>query len=206
MSLQEDDFPDSDHEDENDNETFYSTENILNEKDIIWAIKKQGMILERDRKALPSNKKLAIHRLLQSITRIDYQCLNKPIEWEDDEGVHTGFYHPMDLRHFIIKNLDITSRSELYQKLSVCKLALPVLFPKNDPVYMDVSLRQVKIIWKNNGHRLESDVTGAPILLISMIRRGQQSPGSFSKSKLAIVMQNLVAVDFTRKIHYQVIT
>ena len=151
----------------------------------MWAVKNQGVILERDKKKLPSNKRLAIHRLLQSITRTDYQCLNKPIKWEDDLGEHEGSYHPMDLMHFLIKNLDTPSRSKLYQKFSVCKLALPVLFPNNDHVYMDVSLRQVKITWKSGGRIVEGDVTNAPVPIISMIRCGQQSPGSFSKSKLA---------------------
>ena len=151
----------------------------------MWAIERQGMILEENRNKLARNKKLATHRLLQSITRMDYQCLNKPIRWEDDSGEHTGFYHPMDLMHFLIRNLDIPSRGKLYQKLSICKLALPILFPNKDQLYMDMSLRQVKIAWMNEGHIVEGDVTNAPIMLMSMIRCGQQSTESFSKSKLA---------------------
>ena len=151
----------------------------------MWAIQRQGMILEETKKKLARDKKLAIHRFLQSITRMDYQCLNKPIQWEDDNGEHTGFYHPMDLMHFLIKNLDIPSRGKLYQKLSICKLALPVLFPNQDQLYMDMSLRQVKTTWVNKGHIVEGDVTNALIMLISMIRCGQQSTESFSKSKLA---------------------
>ena len=151
----------------------------------MWAIQRQGMILEENKKKLARDKKLAIHRFLQSITRMDYQCLNKPIQWEDDNGEHTGFYHPMDLMHFLIKNLDIPSRGKLYQKLSICKLALPVLFPNQDQLYMDMSLRQVIITWVNKGHIVEGDVTNALIMLISMIRCGQQSTESFSKSKLA---------------------
>ena len=151
----------------------------------MWAIERQRMILEKDRNKLAGNKKLATHRLIQSITRMDYQSLNKPIKWQDNSGEHTGFYHPMDFMHFLIKNLDIPSRGRLYQKLSICKLALPVLFPSKDQLYMDMSLRQVKIAWLNEGHIVEGDVTNAPILLISMIRCGQQSSESFSKSKLA---------------------
>ena len=151
----------------------------------MWAIQRQGIILEENRNKLARDKKLATHRLLQSITRMDYQCLNKPIRWEDDSGEHTGFYHPMDLMHFLIKNLDIPSRGKLYQKLSICKLALPVLFPNKDQLYMDMSLRQVKIAWENEGHIVEGDINNAPIMLISMIRCGQQSTESFSKSKLA---------------------
>ena len=143
------------------------------------------MILERDKKRLPRDKRLAIHRLLESITRMDYQCLNKPIKWEDDIEEHIGIYHPMDFLYFLIKNLDIPSRCKLYHKLSSCKLAVPVLFPSNDPVYMDISLRQIKITRKIEGHLVEEDVTNAAIPLISMIRCGQQSPGGFSKSKLA---------------------
>ena len=37
----------------------------------------------------------------------------------------------------------------------------------------------------NKGHIVEGDVTNALIMLISMIRCGQQSTESFSKSKLA---------------------
>ena len=158
---------------------------MINESDIVWAIQRQGMILECDRKKLPEDKRLAMHRLLQSISRMDYQCLNKPVKWEDDIGEHTGSYHPMDLMHLLIKSLDIPSRGKLYQKLSVCKLALPVLFPKSDSVYMDISLRQVVITWKSEGHIVEGDVTNAPVPVISMIRCGQRSPESFSKSKLA---------------------
>ena len=143
------------------------------------------MILERDKKNLPRDKRLAIHRLLDSITRMDYHCLNRRIKWEDDTGEHIGIYHPMDLLHFLIKNLDIPSRCKLYHKISSSKLALPVLFPNNDPIYMDISLRQVKITRKSEDHIVEEDVTNAAIPLISMIRCGQQSPGNFSKSKLA---------------------
>ena len=151
----------------------------------MWAIERQRMILEKDRSKLAQDKKLATHRLLQSITRLDYQCLNKPIRWEDNSGEHTGFYHPMDLMHFLIKNLDIPSRGKLYRKLSICKLALPVLFPNKDQIFMDMSLRQVKIAWVNEGHIVEGDVTNAPIPLISFIRCGLQSSESFSKSRLA---------------------
>ena len=66
---------------------------------------------------------------MQSITRMDYQCLNKPMQWKDKSGEHTGFYHPMDFIHFLTKNLDKLSPNNLYQKSSICKLALSVLFP-----------------------------------------------------------------------------
>ena len=152
---------------------------------MIWAIQRQRMILEKDRNKLARDKKLAVHRLLQSITRMDYQSLNKPIRWENNSGEHTGFYHPMDFMHFLIKNLDIPSRGKLYQKLSICKLALPVLFPNKHQIFMDVSLHQVKLAWMNGSHIVEGDAINAPIPIISMIRCGQQSSESFSKSKLA---------------------
>ena len=116
---------------------------------------------------------------------MNYQCLNKPIQWEDNTGKHAGYYHPMDLLHFLIKNLDIPSRCKLYQKLSLCKLAVPVLFPGKDRLYMNMSLRQVKIAWVKEGQTVEGNVTNAPVILISMIRCGQWSVESFSKSKLA---------------------
>ena len=116
---------------------------------------------------------------------MDYQCLNRPIQWEDDSGNHAGCCHPMDLMHFVIKNLDIPSRCKLYQKLSLCKLAVPVLFPGKHQLYMDMSLRQVKIAWAKGGQTVEGNVTNAPVILISMIRCGQQCVESISKSKLA---------------------
>ena len=112
---------------------------------------------------------------------MDYQCLNRPIYWEDDSGKHKGYYHPMDLMHFIIKNLDIPSRCKLYQKLSLCKLAVPVLFPGKDRLYTDMSLRQLKITWVKGGQTVEGNVTNAPVILVSMIRNGRQSVESFSK-------------------------
>ena len=116
---------------------------------------------------------------------MDYQCLNRPIQWEDNSGKHVGCTHPMDLMHIIVKNLDIPSRCKFYQKLSLCKLAVPVLFPGEERLYMDISLRHVKIAWTSDGQTLEGDVTNAPVILISMIRCGQQSAESISKSKLA---------------------
>ena len=116
---------------------------------------------------------------------MDYQCLNRPIQWEDDSGNHKGYYHPMDLMHLVIKNLDIPSRCKLYQKLSLCKLAVPVLFPGKDRLYMDMSLRQVKTAWVKEGQTVEGNVTNAPVILVSMIRCGQQSVESISKSKVA---------------------
>ena len=154
----------------------------------MWALQRQGRILEEDRNKLAQNKKLATHRLLRSIARMDYQCLNKPIQWVDDSGEHIGLYHPMDLMHFLVKNFDLPSRGKLYQKLAICKLALPVLFPnKGDKghIYMDMSLRQVKTAWVREGHIVDGDATKAPIPLISMMRCGHQSSESFSKSKLA---------------------
>ena len=142
------------------------------------------MILEEDTRKLAQDKKLAIHRLLQSITRMDYQCFNKPIRWKDQSGEHTGIYHPMDLMHFLIKNLDILSRGKLYQKLSICKMALPVLFLNKGQLYMDRSLHQVEITWLRKGHLIEGARTNALIFLISMMHCGQQSIESFSKSKL----------------------
>ena len=116
---------------------------------------------------------------------MDYQCLNRPIQWEDNSGKHVSCTHPMDLMHIIVKNLDIPSRCKFYQKLSLCKLAVPVLFPGEERLYMDISLRHVKIAWTSDGQTLEGDVTNAPVILISMIRCGQQSAESISKSKLA---------------------
>ena len=51
------------------------------------------------------------------------------MQWKDKSGEHTGFYHPMDFIHFLTKNLDKPSPNNLYQKSSICKLALSVLFP-----------------------------------------------------------------------------
>ena len=141
--------------------------------------------MEKSKTELAESKKLAIHRLLQSIHGLDYQCLNKPLKWKDDSGEHIGYYHSMDLMHFLIKNLDISSRSKLYQKLSLCKLAVPVLFQNEGQVYMDMSLRHVKTTWINEGHIVEGNVTNAPVALFSMMRCGQTSADCVSKSMLA---------------------
>ena len=143
------------------------------------------MILEKSKTELAGNKKLTIHRLLQSIHGLDYQSLNKPLRWKDDSGEHTGYYHSMDLVHFLIKNLDIPSRSKLYQKLSLCKLAVPVLFQNEGQVYMDMSLRHVKTTWINEGQIVEGNITNAPVALFSMIRCGQTSDDCVSKSMIA---------------------
>ena len=145
-------------------------DDIINESDVVWALERVGMILERNKTELADTKKLAIHRLLQSIHRLDYQCLNKPLKWKGDSGKHIGNYHPMDLMHFVIKNLDIPQRSKLYQKLSLCKLAVPVLFQNEGQIYMDMSLRYVKTTWVSEGHIVEGNVTNAPVFLFSMIR------------------------------------
>ena len=165
-------------------------EDTINEDDVVWALESQGMILENNKTELADNKKLAIHRLLRSIHRIDYQCLNKPLRWEDNSGEHKGFYHPMDLLHFLIKNLDIPSRSKLYQKLSLCKLAVPVLFQDKGHVYMDMSLSHVKTTWINEGHNVEGNVANAPVALFSLIRCGKQSVKYVSKSMLANYLFN----------------
>ena len=116
---------------------------------------------------------------------MEYQCLNRPIQWEDNFGKHVGYYHPMDLMHFVIKNLDIPSRCKLFQKLFLCKLAAPVLFSGKNQLYMDMSLRQVKIAWVKRGQNVEGNVTNAPVILVSVIRCGQESVESILKSKLA---------------------
>ena len=59
-------------------------DDIINESDVVWALERVGMILERNKTELADTKKLAIHRLLQSIHRLDYQCLNKPLKWKGD--------------------------------------------------------------------------------------------------------------------------
>ena len=158
--------------------------NKITESDVALALKQQGTILEKNGKELADNKKLAIHRLLQSIYRLDYQCLNKPLKWKDSLGEHTGYYHPMDLIHFMIKHMDIPSRSKLYQKLSLCKLAVPVLFQNEGKKYMNISLRHVKTAWIKAGHIVEGNVTNAPVALLSMIRCGKQSNNDVSKSML----------------------
>ena len=128
---------------------------------------------------------MAAHRLLQSITRMDYHCCNKPIAWETKHGTQKGFYHPMDLLHHIIKTLEIPLRSKLYRKLADCKIAVPVVSPDDERMYIDLSLRSIRVAWLKNNQLVESDVTTAPLPIVSMIRFGDQSAETISKSKLA---------------------
>ena len=138
---------------------------------------------------------------------MDYHCLNRPTQWEDDSGKHVCYCHPMDLMHFVIKNLDIPSRCKMYQILSLCKLSVPVLFPGKNRL---MSLCQVKIAWVKGNQTVEGNITNAPVILISMIRCGQQSVGRISKSKLANDFSNLKVVQilgvavFSENIHCQV--
>lgn len=144
--------------------------NKITESDVVLALKQQGTILEKNGKELADNKKFAIHRLLQSIYRLDYQCLNKwKWKWKDSLGEHTGYYHPMDLIHFMIKHMDIPSRSKLYQKLSLCKLAVPVLFQNEGKKYMNISLRHVKTAWIKAGHIVEGKVAPQMRQLLSYL-------------------------------------
>ena len=138
---------------------------------------------------------------------MDYHCLNRPTQWEDDSGKHVCYCHPMDLMHFVIKNLDIPSRCKMYQILSLCKLSVPVLFPGKNRL---MSLCQVKIAWVKGNQTVEGNITNAPVILISMIRCKQQSVGRISKSKLANDFSNLKVVQilgvavFSENIHCQV--
>ena len=175
-------FPRNDSDDDSELDT---DDNKITESDVLWALEHQGAILEKSETELAGNKELSIHRLLQSIHRLDYQCLNKTLQWKGNLEEHTGYYHPMDLMHFLIKNLDILSRGKLYQKLSLCKLAVPVLFRNKEDVYMDASLRHVKTGWIKAGQTVEGNVTNAPVAILSMIRCGQQATKNVSKSKLA---------------------
>lgn len=128
---------------------------------------------------------MAVHRIVQSVTKMDYHCCNKPIEWETKHGTQKGFYHPMDLLHHIIKTLKIPLRSKLYRKLADCKIAVPVVSPGDERMYMDLSLRSIRVTWLKDNQLVESDVTTAPLPIVSMIRFGDQSAETISKSKLA---------------------
>ena len=116
---------------------------------------------------------------------MDYHCCNRPIMWEDEYGTQEGFYHPMDLLHSVVKNLEIPLRSKLYRKFSDCKLAVPVVLPGDEGIYMDMSLRSIKVTWLSENQLVESDVTTAQLPIVSMIRCGKQSDDTISKSKLA---------------------
>ena len=73
-----------------------------------------------------------------------------------------------------------------------------------------MSLCQVKIAWVKGNQTVEGNITNAPVILISMIRCGQQPVGRISKSKLANDFSNLKVVQilgvavFSENIHCQV--
>ena len=158
----------------------------MTESDTKWAIEHQGFIFDNQPNQLPRSKEMATLMLLQSISRMDYNCLNRLVSWKDkEEKIHTAVYHPMDLLHQIVDQLGISSRCKLYQKLSLCKLAVPVLLINKDLTYMRTSLHHVKTSWAVGGKRQEGSVTTAPIHVVSMMRIGKMSENFFSKSKLA---------------------
>ena len=165
---------------------FYDPNDVVTEENVIWAIKHQGFIKSNQSGKLPKSKKMAVFKLLQSISRMDYKCLNQTIAWEDEEGnEHKGVYHPMDLLHQVVDHLDIPSRCMLYQKLSMCKQAVPVCFRQKNLIYMNASLHQVKISWNVGDQKKESNVTIASIPVVSMIRIGRLSENFISKSQFA---------------------
>ena len=171
----------------NDNEKgFYNSDDVVTEDNVIWAIKHRGFIISNQPGKLPKSKEMATFKFLQSILRMDFKCLNQPIAWEDDEGnEHKGVYHPMDLLYQVVNHLDIPSRCVLYQKLSMCKLAVPVCFRQKNLIYMNASLHQVKISWNVGDQKKESNVTIASIPVVSMIRIGRLSENFISKSQFA---------------------
>ena len=115
---------------------YYDFNDVVEEDDVKWAIKYQSVILGGEPEKLPNNKKMATYMLLQSISRMDYNFLNRPISWEDEDGrKHTGVYHPMDLLYQVVDQSNISLRCKLYQKLSLCKLAVPVVMKKKKDFY-----------------------------------------------------------------------
>ena len=151
-----------------------------------WAIEHQGIIFGNQPGKIATSKKMATFLLLQGISRMDYNCLNQPLYWKDSQGKkHMCVYHPMDLLHQVVDKLNISSRCNLYQKLSLCKLAVPVLLKNNNLIYMQKSLHHIKTSWYINNKRKESSVTIAGIPVVSMIRIGEMTERFCSKSKLA---------------------
>ena len=124
---------------------FYDFNDAVTESDVKWAIENQGIILGDQPGKTPECRKKALLFLLQSISRMDYHSFNRPVCWEDKEGnKHIGVYHPMDLLHQVVDKLNISSRCKFFQKLSLCKLAVPVLLKNDNLIYMQKSLHHVK--------------------------------------------------------------
>lgn len=101
-----------------------------------WAIQHEGVVFGTQLNKLTNSKEKATCMILQSISRMDYNSLNQPMYWEDDEGkTHACVYHPMDLLHQVVYLSNISIRCKLYQKLSLCKLAVPVVMKKKKDFY-----------------------------------------------------------------------
>ena len=173
ISLQVCGFPRKDSDDNSKPET--EDDKKITETGVLWALEQQGTVLEKSKTELAHKKDFATHRLLQSIHSLDYQCMNNTLKQKDSSGEHTGNYHPMDLMHFLIKNFDVPSLDKLYQKLSVCKLAVPVLFQNRGECLQGCILRDVKTGQINAEHKVEGNVTNAPVAILSMIRCGQKA-------------------------------
>ena len=171
---------------EDEQKGFYNFDDVVTEGDVIWAVKHQGIIFSNQPSELPKNKQMATLMLLQSISRMDYNSLNRIITWKDEEGnEHAGVYHPMDLLHQVVLHSSISSRSKLYKKLSMCKLAVPVCIMKKKLTYMNTSLHHVKISWFVGDKRKETGVTLASVPVVSVVRIGRMSKRFISKSELA---------------------
>ena len=171
---------------ENEKKGFYNFDDVVTEGDVIWAVKHQGIIFGNQPNELPKDKQMATLMLLQSISRMDYNSLNRIITWKDkEEKEHTGVYHPMDLLHQVVVHLSIPSRCKLYKKLSMCKLAVPVCIMKKNLTYMNTSLHHVNISWFVGDKRKESAITFALVPVVSVVRIGKLTESFISKSKLA---------------------
>ena len=104
----------------------------------------------------------------------------------------------MDLIYYVIKNSDFSVRRKFYKRLFVCKLSIPILLPKKKLLYMDLSLRNVGLMWKNSSDQIcEKNAADAELPVVSLLRFGKQSKNSISKSKLG---NDLLKVKFENRL------
>ena len=71
-------FPRKDSDDNSKPET--EDDKKITESGVLWALEQQGTVLEKSKTELVHEKDFAIHRLLQSIHSLDYQCLNNTLK------------------------------------------------------------------------------------------------------------------------------
>ena len=109
----------------------------------------------------------------------------------DNEEVDNVALNPLDVLIASYSCCDLTLQQKLMQKMFMCRLAVPFIFPKLADDLLKYSLwalRSIVVDWKNEGgEAIETSVVRQPTNIVSFVRLGR--PG-YSKS---ILLNNVLS-------------